>query len=53
VRVPDPTQPPAEADKKKKGFWGKIFGGSKDENKDDNKQIKPAATPSPGRDRPH
>jgi penicillin-binding protein 1B len=53
VRVLDPTQPPAEADKKKKGFWGKIFGGSKDENKDDNKQIKPAATPSPGRDRPH
>jgi penicillin-binding protein 1B len=42
-----------EKDKKKKGFWGRIFGGSKDDNKDDNKQIKPAATPSPGNDRPH
>jgi penicillin-binding protein 1B len=41
-----------DQDKKKKGFWGKIFGGGKDENKDDNKQIKPAATPSPGKDRP-
>ncbi len=45
-------QPP-EPEKKKKGFWGKIFGGSKDDNKDDNKQIKPAAVPSPGKDRPH
>lgn len=54
VRVLDPPQPPQETDKKKKGFWGKIFGGSKDENKDDNKQIKPAAAPSPGnKDRPH
>jgi penicillin-binding protein 1B len=42
-----------EQEKKKKGFWGKIFGGGKDDNKDDNKQIKPAATPSPGSDRPH
>jgi hypothetical protein len=41
-----------DQDKKKKGFWGKIFGGGKDDNKDDNKQIKPAATPSPGKDRP-
>jgi penicillin-binding protein 1B len=48
-------QNPSQAqdqDKKKKGFWGKIFGGGKDDNKDDNKQIKPAATPSPGKDRP-
>jgi hypothetical protein len=44
---------PQDQEKKKKGFWGKIFGGSKDDNKDDNKQIKPAATPSPGKDRPH
>ena len=42
-----------DQEKKKKGFWGKIFGGGKDDNKDDNKQIKPAATPSPGKDRPH
>ena len=41
-----------DQEKKKKGFWGKIFGGGKDDNKDDNKQIKPAATPSPGKDRP-
>jgi len=41
-----------DQDKKKKGFWGKIFGGGKDDNKDDNKQIKPAATPSPGKGRP-
>jgi penicillin-binding protein 1B len=42
-----------DKDKKKKGFWGRIFGGSKDENKGDNNQIKPAASPSPGKDRPH
>ncbi|MGC2698110.1 MAG: PBP1A family penicillin-binding protein [Candidatus Angelobacter sp.] len=58
-----PTSPPPSSGKaadpnptpeKKKGFWGKIFGGSKDANKDDNNsQIKPAATPSPGKDRPH
>jgi penicillin-binding protein 1B len=46
AQTPDP-------DKKKKGFWGRIFGGSKDDNKDDNRGIKPAATPSPGKDRPH
>ena len=48
-----PAQPPQETEKKKKGFWGRLFGGSKDENKEDNKQIKPAAAPSPGNDRPH
>jgi penicillin-binding protein 1B len=42
-----------DKEKKKKGFWGRIFGGSKDENKEDNSQNKPAATPSPGKDRPH
>jgi len=41
---------PGEAEKKKKGFWGRIFGGS--DNKDDNKGTKPAATPTPG-NRPH
>ncbi|HEU4414772.1 MAG TPA: PBP1A family penicillin-binding protein [Candidatus Angelobacter sp.] len=59
--APNPAQTPGtqqnaqqqpEAEKKKKGFWGRIFG-SKDDNKDDNSQIKPAATPSPGKDRPH
>ena len=51
TRAADPGPQPTP--EKKKGFWGKIFGGSKDENKDDNKQNKPAATPSPGKDRPH
>jgi penicillin-binding protein 1B len=38
----------SEAEKnKKKGFWGRLFGGSNDEKKDDNKDKKPAATPSP------
>jgi len=35
---------------KKKGFWGRIFGSSKDDKKDDNKENKPA-TNGPG-DRP-
>jgi penicillin-binding protein 1B len=51
--TPQNPVPDQEQEKKKKGFWGKIFGGSKDDNKDDNRQIKPAATPSPGKDRPH
>jgi hypothetical protein len=30
---------------KKKGFWGRVFGGGNDEKKDDNnKDKKPAAT---------
>jgi hypothetical protein len=41
-----------DQDKKKKGFWGKIFGGSNTDNKGDNNGIKPAATPSPSKDRP-
>jgi len=56
TRVPnDPSQPtPADQEKgKKKGFWGRIFGGSKDDDKSDNKETKPAATPSPGINRPH
>jgi penicillin-binding protein 1B len=35
-----------EPEKKKKGFWGRIFG-SKDDNKDDNKGTRPAASPTP------
>jgi penicillin-binding protein 1B len=35
-----------EPEKKKKGFWGRLFG-SKDDNKDDNKGTKPAASPTP------
>ena len=58
--VPQPAQPAAvpqtgaqatEPEKKKKGFWGRLFGGS--DNKDDNKGTKPAASPTPGKDRPH
>jgi penicillin-binding protein 1B len=60
--APAPAQPAAtpqnvgqagEPEKKKKGFWGRLFGGSKDDNKDDNKGTKPAATPTSGKDRPH
>ena len=47
-RVPGPG-----TGKKKKGFWGRLFGGSKDDNKDDNKGTKPAATPASSKDRPH
>ncbi|HKR95304.1 MAG TPA: PBP1A family penicillin-binding protein, partial [Candidatus Angelobacter sp.] len=42
------SQPAAQTQdpgKKKKGFWGRIFGGP--DNKEDNKGIKPAATPTP------
>jgi len=45
------TAQPAETDKKKKGFWGRIFGGSKSENKGDNKDGKPAST-DPGGNHP-
>jgi penicillin-binding protein 1B len=50
-----PSQPAAasqnnaqagESEKKKKGFWGRIFG-SKDDNKDDNRGTRPAASPTP------
>ena len=34
---------PAEPDKKKRGFWGRLFGGSKSDDKEDNKDKKPAA----------
>lgn len=43
---------PATADKgKKKGFWGRLFGGSKGDNKDDTKDKRPPAN-GPGNDRP-
>jgi penicillin-binding protein 1B len=53
--APPPAQPAAnqqnagqmpEPEKKKKGFWGRLFG-SKDDNKDDNKGSRPAASPTP------
>jgi penicillin-binding protein 1B len=38
------TTPAADTEKtKKKGFWGRLFGGSKDDQKGDNKEKKPAA----------
>lgn len=44
--------PAAGADKnKKKGFWGRLFGGSKSDKKDDNRDKRPA-TPNPTNDRP-
>ncbi len=51
VATPQPAVQTQDTDKKKKGFWGRIFGGPND--KDDNKGTKPAATPTPGNDRPH
>jgi penicillin-binding protein 1B len=42
---------PAGPEKKKHGFWGRLFGGSKSDDKDDNKDKKPAAN-GPGTDRP-
>jgi len=47
VAAPGASPSPGEAEKKKKGFWGRLFGGSTDEKRDDNKDKKPAATPSP------
>jgi penicillin-binding protein 1B len=49
--VAQATPGPAEPEKKKRGFWGRLFGGSKSDNKDDNKDKKPAAN-GPGTDRP-
>lgn len=44
--------PTADSDKnKKKGFWGRLFGGSKSDKKDDNKNKRPA-TANPTNDRP-
>ncbi|HKD80406.1 MAG TPA: PBP1A family penicillin-binding protein [Candidatus Angelobacter sp.] len=46
VATPLPAvQTQQDMEKKKKGFWGRIFGGP--DNKDDNKGAKPAATPNP------
>lgn len=36
---------------KKKGFWGRIFGGSKTDNKDDNREKRPVVA-NPASDRP-
>ena len=50
--VSQSSSPATEPDKdKKKGFWGRLFGGSKDDKKDDNKDKKPAAN-GPGSGRP-
>jgi penicillin-binding protein 1B len=51
VATPQPAVQIQDTDKKKKGFWGRIFGGPDD--KEDNKRTRPAATPTPGNDRPH
>src|SRR5262249_40712597 len=41
---PPNTAPVVETEKtKKKGFWGRLFGGSKEAEKGDNKEKKPAA----------
>ena len=48
--VAQATPVPAEPEKKKRGFWGRLFG-SKDDDKSDNKDKKPAAN-GPGTDRP-
>jgi penicillin-binding protein 1B len=45
VATSQPAAPAQETEKKKKGFWGRIFGGA--DNKDDNKGTKPAANPTP------
>ncbi len=37
-------QTPVSDKTKKKGFWGRLFGGSKSDNKDDNKDKRPGAT---------
>jgi penicillin-binding protein 1B len=47
---PASARTPDDDKNKKKGFWGRIFGSSKDDKKDDNKEKKPA-TNGPG-DRP-
>jgi hypothetical protein len=35
--------------KDKKGFWGRIFGGSSSDKKDDNSKKLPASGPGTGR----
>jgi penicillin-binding protein 1B len=46
-----PTPAQTTVTDKKKGFWHHFFGGSKNDNKDDNKDKKPAVT-GPAGDRP-
>jgi penicillin-binding protein 1B len=42
----------ADSDKsKKKGFWGRLFGGSKSDNKNDNREKRPVVA-GPANDRP-
>jgi penicillin-binding protein 1B len=56
---PGPTAqnavPPGQAvdasKNKKKGFWGRLFGSSKSDNKDDSKEKRPVTT-GPANDRP-
>src|SRR5215472_16450842 len=43
--VPPSTATVGDAGKnKKRGFWGRVFSGSKDDNKNDNKEKKPAVS---------
>jgi penicillin-binding protein 1B len=45
---PQPGQPPAPADdKKKKGFFGKLFGAIKGDNGDNKDQTQPQSSPPP------
>jgi len=44
--APNVNQPSQPEVKEKKGFWGRIFGGSPGDKKDDNKDQKPAASGS-------
>ena len=45
-----PIPAPTSADKtKKRGFWGRLFGGSKSDNKYDNKDKRPASAPASDR----
>ncbi|HEY6306744.1 MAG TPA: PBP1A family penicillin-binding protein [Candidatus Angelobacter sp.] len=43
---PATGQTAASDSTKKKGFWSRLFGGSKSDNKDDNKEKKPVAGPA-------
>jgi penicillin-binding protein 1B len=44
VNPPSPTPEADEERGKKRGFWGRLFGSSKDDKKGDNKDKKPAAS---------
>ena len=51
VSLPPGATTAGDPEKKKKGFWGRVFGGSNDDKKDDNKDKKPTAN-SPRNDQP-